>query len=71
MIEFQDRNHAIGVWAMEDNLFWLRNGEKQWIRSFGFYHEICQGCRWRMALQLSPPGTHSRRDIRGCKHVHL
>lgn len=29
VIEFQDRNNATGVWAMEDNLFWLRNGEKQ------------------------------------------
>jgi ketosteroid isomerase-like protein len=39
VIEFQDRNHATGVWAMEDNLFWKRDGEKQWIRGFGFYHE--------------------------------
>lgn len=39
VIEFQDRNHATGVWAMEDNLFWKRNGEKQWLRGFGFYHE--------------------------------
>ena len=37
MIEFQDRTHATGVWAMEDNLFWTRNGEKQWLRGFGFY----------------------------------
>lgn len=39
VIEFQDRDHATGVWAMEDNLFWHRNGEKQWLRGFGFYHE--------------------------------
>lgn len=39
VIEFQDRDHASGVWAMEDNLFWTRNGEKQWLRGFGFYHE--------------------------------
>jgi hypothetical protein len=39
VIEFQDRHHATGVWAMEDNLFWKRNGEKQWLRGFGFYHE--------------------------------
>ena len=39
VIEFQDRDHATGVWAMEDNLFWQRNGEKQWLRGFGFYHE--------------------------------
>lgn len=39
VIDFQDRDHATGVWAMEDNLFWTRNGEKQWIRGFGFYHE--------------------------------
>ena len=39
VIEFQDRDHATGVWAMEDNLIWKRNGEKQWLRGFGFYHE--------------------------------
>ena len=39
VIDFQDRDHATGVWAMEDNLFWRRNGEKQWLRGFGFYHE--------------------------------
>lgn len=39
VIAFQDRNNATGVWAMEDNLFWTRNGEKQWLRGFGFYHE--------------------------------
>lgn len=39
VIDFQDRDHATGVWAMEDNLFWKRNGKKQWLRGFGFYHE--------------------------------
>lgn len=39
VIDFQDRDHATGVWAMEDNLFWYRGGEKQWLRGFGFYHE--------------------------------
>src|SRR3974390_492956 len=39
VVDFQDRDHATGVWAMEDNLFWKRNGEKQWLRGFGFYHE--------------------------------
>lgn len=39
VIEFQDRQNATGVWAMEDNLFWVRDGEKQWLRGFGFYHE--------------------------------
>ncbi|MDT5012310.1 MAG: hypothetical protein QOH57_3927 [Mycobacterium sp.] len=39
VIDFQDRDNATGVWAMEDNLFWSRSGEKQWVRGFGFYHE--------------------------------
>jgi hypothetical protein len=39
VIEFQDRNNATGMWAMEDNLFWSRNGEKQRLHGFGFYHE--------------------------------
>jgi len=39
VIDFRDRNNATGVWAMEDNLFWSRGGQKQWLRGFGFYHE--------------------------------
>lgn len=39
VIEFQDAEHATGTWAMEDNLFWKRDGEKQWLRGFGFYRE--------------------------------
>jgi ketosteroid isomerase-like protein len=39
VIDFQDSEHATGVWAMEDNLFWTRNGDKQWLRGYGFYHE--------------------------------
>ena len=39
VIDFTDRDNAKGVWAMEDNLFWIRNGEKQWMRGFGFYRE--------------------------------
>uniref|UniRef100_UPI003F961300 nuclear transport factor 2 family protein n=1 Tax=Mycobacterium sp. TaxID=1785 RepID=UPI003F961300 len=35
VIDFQDGDNATGVWAMEDNLFWMRNGEKQWLRGFG------------------------------------
>lgn len=39
VIDFQDCDHATGLWSMEDNLFWSRGGEKQWLRGFGFYHE--------------------------------
>lgn len=52
VIEFQDADHATGVWAMEDNLFWYRHGEKQWLRGFGFYHEAyVRGAdgRWRFS----------------------
>lgn len=54
VIEFQDRDHATGVWAMEDNLFWYRNGEKQWLRGFGFYHErYVRGAdgKWRFSFR--------------------
>jgi hypothetical protein len=50
VIVFQDPGNATGVWAMEDNLFWRRCGEKQWLRGFGFYHETyVRGAdgRWR------------------------
>ncbi len=54
VIEFQNRNNATGVWAMEDNLFWRRDGEKQWVRGFGFYHErYARGTdgRWRFSFR--------------------
>jgi ketosteroid isomerase-like protein len=54
VIEFQDRNNATGVWAMEDNLFWFRNGEKQWLRGFGFYHETYvkgEDGQWRFSYR--------------------
>jgi ketosteroid isomerase-like protein len=54
VIEFQDQDHATGVWAMEDNLFWSRNGEKQWLRGFGFYHETyVRGAdgKWRFSYR--------------------
>ncbi len=54
VIEFEDRDHATGVWAMEDNLFWTRNGEKQWLRGYGFYHETyLRGLdgRWRFSYR--------------------
>jgi len=54
VIEFQDRDHATGIWAMEDNLFWTRNGEKQWLRGYGFYHErYVRGAdgQWRFSFR--------------------
>ena len=54
VIDFQGRDNATGVWAMEDNLFWLRNGEKQWMRGFGFYHETYvrgDDGRWRFSYR--------------------
>jgi len=54
VIKFQDRDHATGVWAMEDNLFWYRDGEKQWLRGFGFYHETYRrgaDGQWRFSFR--------------------
>jgi hypothetical protein len=54
VIEFQDRANATGVWAMEDNLFWYREGEKQWLRGFGFYYETyVKGAdgKWRFSYR--------------------
>jgi len=76
VIEFQDRSHATGVWAMEDNLFWKRNGEKQWVRGFGFYHErYAKGAdgKWRFTYrklerthaETSPGATALAADFSG------
>ncbi len=54
MIDFEDRDDATGVWAMEDNLFWIRSGKKQWLRGFGFYHETYvrgEDGRWRFSYR--------------------
>jgi len=54
VIEFQDSGNATGVWAMEDNLFWYRGGEKQWLRGFGFYHETYkkgEDGQWRFSYR--------------------
>jgi ketosteroid isomerase-like protein len=76
VIDFQDRTHATGVWAMEDNLFWKRHGEKQWLRGFGFYHERyarhADG-RWRFTYrrlerthaETSPGATSIAADFSG------
>jgi hypothetical protein len=76
VIDFQDRNNASGVWAMEDNLFWTRNGEKQWLRGFGFYHERYvrgEDGQWRFSYrklvrtlaETSPGATGMAADFSG------
>jgi len=76
VIDFQDRENATGVWAMEDNLFWTRNGEKQWLRGFGFYHETYirgQDGQWRFSYrklqrthaETSPGATVMAADFSG------
>ena len=76
VIEFQDRYNATGVWAMEDNLFWSRDGEKQWLRGFGFYHETYvkgKDGRWRFSYrklhrthaETSPGATSIAADFSG------
>jgi ketosteroid isomerase-like protein len=76
VIDFQDRDHATGTWAMEDNLFWKRNGEKQWVRGFGFYRErYVRGAdgQWRCSYrklerthaETSPGATLFGADLSG------
>ena len=78
VIEFQDADHATGVWAMEDNLFWKTNGEPQWLRGFGFYHEryVKKDGRWlfcyrrleRTHVETSPGAASMRVDKSGEKN---
>jgi hypothetical protein len=76
VIDFRDRNNATGVWAMEDNLFWSRGGQKQWLRGFGFYHETYargEDGQWRFSYrrlerthaETSPGASILAADISG------
>ena len=76
VIAFQDRDHATGVWAMEDNLYWSRRGEKQWLRGYGFYHETyvrCADGQWRFSYrklerthaETSPGAASFAMDVSG------
>ena len=38
-IRFQSAVTATGIWAMEDNLYWMQGDQEHWLRGFGFYHE--------------------------------
>ncbi|MGB8388089.1 nuclear transport factor 2 family protein, partial [Mycobacterium sp.] len=76
VIDFQGWDNANGVWAVEDNLFWMRNGEKQWLRGFGFCHETYvrgEDGRWRFNYrklerthaETSPGATIMAADFSG------
>lgn len=47
-ITFQGPDMALGVWSMEDNLYWKQGDEDHWLHGFGFYHEKYEkrGGRW-------------------------
>ncbi|WP_298692831.1 nuclear transport factor 2 family protein [uncultured Sphingomonas sp.] len=38
-ISFDSATRANGIWAMEDNIFWMQGDEEHWLQGFGFYHE--------------------------------
>ena len=38
-ITFESATKATGIWGMEDNIFWRKDGEEHWLQGFGFYHE--------------------------------
>jgi hypothetical protein len=38
-ITIQSRTKASGIWAMEDNDYWMQGDEEHWLRGFGFYYE--------------------------------
>lgn len=41
-ISFETPDKAIGIWSMEDNLYWMQGDEEHWLHGFGFYHEEYQ-----------------------------
>ena len=38
-IELTSATTATGIWAMEDHIYWSRDGADHWLHGFGFYHE--------------------------------
>lgn len=63
-ITFESPTKAKGIWAMEDNIFWMQGEEEHWLHGFGFYHETYEKIdgRWlftsrqlkRTHVELSP-----------------
>jgi hypothetical protein len=63
-INFESPTKATGIWAMEDNIFWMQGDEEHWLQGFGFYHECYEkrGGQWlftrrqlkRTHVRLSP-----------------
>lgn len=47
-ISFVRPDKAIGIWPMEDEIFWDEGDEKHWLHGFGFYHETYEqrGGEW-------------------------
>lgn len=38
-ITFLSPTSATGIWAMEDNIFWMQGDEQHWLQGWGFYHK--------------------------------
>jgi len=38
-IVFSTPTRAIGIWPMEDQIFWEADGQSHWLHGLGFYHE--------------------------------
>ena len=36
---FESSTKARGIWGMEDNIFWVEDGQDVWLQGYGFYHE--------------------------------
>lgn len=63
-LTFQSRVKASGIWAMEDNLYWMQGDQEHWLHGYGFYHETYEkrNGQWvfttrqlkRISVKMSP-----------------
>ncbi|MEO9222150.1 MAG: nuclear transport factor 2 family protein [Mycobacteriaceae bacterium] len=71
-IELTADNTALGVWAMEDRLWWSEGDREEHLHGFGHYHEQYRKVdgRWlisyraltRLRVDATPGFTHYRRS---------
>lgn len=64
-LTFLTPDKALGIWPMEDEIFWDADGETHWLHGFGFYHETYEK---RDGEWLFTSRKLKRTDVRTTSH---